>query len=296
MQMLTFKPGMTSREVDKFIENKNPEELCYGKSGDQHILYVRPGKDGREAFEKMEISLNAVGKGAVARFRRMVANELINNVLKEIEGASAAAPALTANPSARHLAQFRSLHKALQEGGHLKQKGLFRVAGERTALASIYDAKTKVFQFEGVDLNTLSSHTLATLLKNMVRDFPRGVFGNQAGKIKECLKEIASSPPDQRAAKLAELGKLLARLPEENRQFFGECCALMQAVAAQSASNQMTLENLAAMFEQNLFSNLDVSDEDTNTSVRDANQILAPKLNAQQWGLVDYLNSLASGA
>lgn len=304
MHILPFKPGVTtSRDVDNFIAGKNPNDLRYGKSGDQHILYVSPGKEGREAFEKMEISLNAVGQSAVTRFRNVINNSptpAIDQLLQEIEGrGNVRSPGkAVATPRQEHLAQFMRLKNFILKK-HLDQPSLFRLDGNRKMVAEIHDAKAGTFQLKGVDLNDLGAHTLATLIKRMVRAFPGGVFGDQAGQasIKKLLKEIGGAPSDTvKQAKLAELGKALAALPEENRQFLGECWALMRAVAAHSASNKMTLENLAPMFEQNLFPNLDVSLEDLNTSVRDASQDLVPKLNAQQWGLVDYLNSLTSGA
>nr|XP_046272138.1 LOW QUALITY PROTEIN: protein FAM13A [Scatophagus argus] len=128
----------------------------------------------------------------------------------------------------------------------LNQEGLFRVNGN---VRTVETLKQRLESGEDVDLlSEFDSCTVASLLKQYLRDLPEGLVDS---KVQQALIRHYQESGDD--ASLSDMRDLLQQLPHIHHSLLRYLCHFLTLVECNHKENRMTAFNLATVFGPNVF-------------------------------------------
>ncbi|XP_028302594.1 protein FAM13A isoform X2 [Gouania willdenowi] len=127
----------------------------------------------------------------------------------------------------------------------LHQEGLFRVNGSVRAVETL---RQRLDSGEDVDVHESDSCTVASLLKQFLRDLPEGLVDSA---VQQALIQHYQEFGDEGSC--SDLRDLLQQLPDVHHSFLRYLCHFLTLVERHHSDNRMTAVNLATVFGPSVF-------------------------------------------
>jgi RalA-binding protein 1 len=138
---------------------------------------------------------------------------------------------------------FRECIDFLEERG-LAEEGVYRLPGVKSqveALKNLYD------RGETVDLSSCEVHTVASLLKLFLRQFPEPLFPPLLNPLFDRAAGIQNEEEQ-----VAALSEVISKLPAHNRLLLGWLMVHITHIAENSSVNLMSVPNMIVVFQPTL--------------------------------------------